>query len=94
MRASERFLVASSPKHRCKPVGYRDGDRIVRGYDASVLVVVCNIWLSARQAGALQTQQLPKALWAGSLVRSRLTPSGGITSTTRDEAGGMSQAKR
>jgi hypothetical protein len=77
-----------------KPIDYRDGDRIVRGYDASVLVVVCNIWLSARQAGALQTQQLPKALWAGSLVRRRLTPSGGITSTTRDEAGGMSQAKR
>ena len=44
-----------------KPIDYQDGDRIVRGYDAAVLVVVCNIWLSARQAGALQTQQLPKA---------------------------------
>ena len=44
-----------------KPIDYQDGDRIVRGYDASVLVVVCNIWLSARQAGALQAQQLPKA---------------------------------
>ena len=44
-----------------RPIDYQDGDRIVRGFDASVLVVVCNIWLSARQAGALQTQQLPKA---------------------------------
>ena len=31
-----------------KPIDYRDGDRVVRGYDASVLVVVCNVWLSAR----------------------------------------------
>ena len=52
-----------------KPIDYQDGDRIVRGYDASVLVVVCNIWLSARQAGALQTQQLPKAQKAELLTR-------------------------
>jgi hypothetical protein len=44
-----------------KPIDYQDGDRIVRGYGAAVLVVVCNIWLSARQAGALQAQQLRKA---------------------------------
>jgi P63C domain len=31
--------------------------------------VVCNIWLSARQAGALQTQQLPKAQKAELLTR-------------------------
>ena len=52
-----------------KPIDYQDGDRIVRGYDAGVLVVVCNIWLSARQAGALQTQQLPKAQKAELLTR-------------------------
>ena len=52
-----------------KPIDYRDGDRIVRGYDAAVLVVVCNIWLSARQAGALQAQQLPKAQKAELLTR-------------------------
>ena len=52
-----------------KPIDYQDGDRIVRGFDASVLVVVCNIWLSARQAGALQTQQLPKAQKAELLTR-------------------------
>jgi hypothetical protein len=52
-----------------KPIDYQDGDRIVRGYDASVLVVVCNIWLSARQAGALQAQQLPKAQKAELLTR-------------------------
>ena len=52
-----------------KPIDYQDGDRIVRGFDASVLVVVCNIWLSARQAGALQAQQLPKAQKAELLTR-------------------------
>jgi hypothetical protein len=52
-----------------KPIDYQDGDRIVRGFDASVLVVVCNIWLSARQAGVLQTQQLPKAQKAELLTR-------------------------
>jgi hypothetical protein len=52
-----------------KPIDYQDGDRVVRGYDAAVLVVVCNVWLSARQAGALQTQHLPKAQKAGLLTR-------------------------
>ena len=57
-----------------EPIDYRDGDRIVRGYDASVLVVVCNIWLSARQAGALQAQQLPKAQKAELLTRALARP--------------------
>lgn len=43
------------------PIDYMDGDRLVRGYDASILPVVCKIWLRAREAGALQTQQLGKA---------------------------------
>jgi hypothetical protein len=52
-----------------KPVDYVDGDRIVRGYDASVLVAVCNVWLRAREAGALQKQQLAKAQQAEILTR-------------------------
>lgn len=44
-----------------KPIDYVDGDRVVRGYDASVLVAVCKVWLQARERGALQTQQLAKA---------------------------------
>ena len=52
-----------------KPIDYQDGDRVVRGYDASVLVAVCNIWLKAREAGALQTQQLRKAQKAEILTR-------------------------
>lgn len=52
-----------------KPIDYQDGDRVVRGYDASVLVAVCNIWLRAREAGALQVQQLAKAQKAEILTR-------------------------
>jgi hypothetical protein len=52
-----------------KPVDYLDGSRIVRGYDASILAAVCNIWLKAREAGKLQEQQLDKAMKAEILMR-------------------------
>jgi hypothetical protein len=52
-----------------KPIDYLDGERVVRGYDASVLVAVCDVWLRAREAGALQKQQLPKAQKAEILTR-------------------------
>lgn len=51
------------------PIDYFDGDRIVRGYDAALLVEICNVWLRAREAGALQKQQLPKAQKAEILTR-------------------------
>lgn len=51
------------------PIDYIDGDRTVRAYDAGVLVAVCNIWLRAREAGKLQTQQLAKAQKAEILTR-------------------------
>ena len=40
-----------------KPIQYVDGNRIITGYDARILPVVCDIWLKAREAGALQKQQ-------------------------------------
>jgi len=52
-----------------KPIDYLDGSRVVRGYDAAVLVAVCNVWLRAREAGALQKQQLAKAHQAEVLTR-------------------------
>jgi hypothetical protein len=51
-----------------KPIDYVDGDRVVRGYDASVLVAVCGVWLKARQEKALQKQQLGKAQAAEALM--------------------------
>ncbi|MGB8276770.1 MAG: P63C domain-containing protein [Methylovirgula sp.] len=51
-----------------KPIDYIDGGRIVRGYDASILVAVCSVWLKARENGKLQKQQLAKAQQAESLT--------------------------
>lgn len=52
-----------------KPIDYFDGTRLVRGYAAEILPAVCNTWLKAREAGALQTQQLDKAQKAEILMR-------------------------
>lgn len=51
------------------PIQYIDGTRIITGYDASVLPIVCEIWLKAREAGVLQRQQLDKAQKAEILMR-------------------------
>lgn len=51
-----------------KPVDYVEGDRVVRGYDSSVLVAVCGVWLKARAQGKLQKQQLAKAQQAEALT--------------------------
>lgn len=52
-----------------RPIDYKDGERIVRGYDAAILPAVCDVWLKAREAGALQNQQLAKAQKAEILTR-------------------------
>ncbi len=51
------------------PIEYVDGGKIMRGYDAQILPAVCEIWLRAREAGALQKQQLEKAQKAEILTR-------------------------
>ena len=48
---------------------YVDGDRTVGGFDATALPAACDVWLRAREAGALQTQQLDKAQKAEMLMR-------------------------
>ncbi len=53
-----------------KPLLYRSGNRTVVGYSAELLPAVCDVWLRARQAGALQAQQLEKAQQAEILMRS------------------------
>ncbi len=51
------------------PILYKDGEREIIGYDAAVLPAVCDVWLKARDAEALQTQQLAKAKKAEILMR-------------------------
>lgn len=52
-----------------KPILYQSGKRVLVGYDAELLPAVCDVWLRARQAGALQSQQLEKAQQAEILMR-------------------------
>lgn len=52
-----------------RPIQYLEGRRVVVGYDARILRAVCEIWLRAREAGALQKQQLDKAQRAEQLMR-------------------------
>lgn len=52
-----------------KVIEYSDGDRVIRAFNAEVLPAVCEIWLKARENGALQSQQLPKAQQAEMLTR-------------------------
>ena len=73
-----------------KPVTYVSGDRTVVGYDANILPAICEVWLTAREHGALQRQQLDKAQKAEILLRglARL----GITALV-DEATGYQDAR-
>jgi hypothetical protein len=51
------------------PIVYQDKGRAVYGFEATLLPAVCDIWLRAREAGALQKQQLDKAQNAEILMR-------------------------
>lgn len=61
--------AASNDSALLNIIDYLDGDKVVSGYDARILPVVCDIWLKAREAGALQKQQLAKAQKAEILMR-------------------------
>lgn len=52
-----------------KEITYKDGQRKVTGYSAEILPTVCDIWLKARELGALQKQQLQRAFKAEILMR-------------------------
>lgn len=52
-----------------KPIVYQSGKRVSVGYSAELLPAVCDIWLRAREDGALQKQQLDKAKQAEILMR-------------------------
>jgi len=68
-RQLAKFITPELLDGPLKPIDYWDGTRMVRGYEAAILPAVCNIWLEAREKGALQDQQLPKAQKAEMLAR-------------------------
>lgn len=52
-----------------KTIKYSVGTRVYTGFEATILPTVCDVWLKARDAGALQRQQLDKAKKADILMR-------------------------
>lgn len=60
---------ATNDQALLQKIEYIDGDKVVQGYDARILPIVCDIWLRAREAGALQKQQFAKAQKAEVLMR-------------------------
>jgi len=73
-----------------KPIVYEDEGKFEQGYDAILLPAVCEIWLRARDAGVLQSQQLGKAKAAEVLMRSLAKV--GITALV-DEATGYQEVR-
>lgn len=63
------FIANDLTNGPLRPVPYRDGRRVVAAFDASALPVVCDVWLRARDANALQSQQLDRAYRAEVLLR-------------------------
>ena len=52
-----------------RPITYRSGEGDVEGYAAEALPEICNIWLQARQDGALNPQQADRAQAAEIVMR-------------------------
>jgi hypothetical protein len=67
-RQLKPFITQELLEGPLAPIDYIDGDRVVRGYDASILVAVCSVWLKAREMRKLQKQQLAKAQNAETLT--------------------------
>lgn len=68
-KALKPFVDSAFESGYPEQVFYKDGRKTLVGYQAKILPMVCEIWLKARDAGALQKQQLPKAFKAESLMR-------------------------
>lgn len=65
----EPFIYKVFENRHLSPVEYLNNNVIIRGYDASILPKVCEVWLQARDAGVLQASQLPKVKKAEILMR-------------------------
>jgi hypothetical protein len=51
------------------PIKYRIGTKMAQGFPAELLPQICDVWLKAREAGKIQSQQQTKARQAEILMR-------------------------
>ncbi|MCB8840192.1 P63C domain-containing protein [Aurantimonas sp. VKM B-3413] len=68
-RALRPFITQDLLDGPLKPVIYKDARRTLIGYEARALTKICDVWLRARDANALQPQQQEKAYKAEILIR-------------------------
>jgi hypothetical protein len=63
------FMDSVFTQDELLPIEYKDGRRRSKGYNANILPKMCEVWLRARDARALQSQQAHKAEAADILMR-------------------------
>lgn len=68
-KALQPFIGAVFEEPDLSAVEYVENGKIQRGYNAAILPKVCEVWLAAKDAGALQPSQLGKAKKAEILIR-------------------------
>lgn len=68
-KALQPFISSTFDDKDLSPIEYIDGKKISRGYPATILPKVCEIWLKAKDDGTLQDSQLPKAKKAEIMMR-------------------------
>jgi len=68
-KALQPFIYAAFEGMDLSVVDYEDGSKMARGYEATILPKVCEVWLRAKEENALQPSQLAKAKKAEVLMR-------------------------
>jgi len=63
-------FIREELEEKLKGIEFYDGGKLISGYHADILPLVCNVYLEARQAGVLSAKQLPVAQTCEILIRS------------------------
>lgn len=68
-KALQPFIHAVFDGVDLAPIEYIDGDKVLKGYEATILPKVCEVWLRAKEEKTLQKSQFIKAKNAEILMR-------------------------
>lgn len=63
-------FIRSELEEKLKGIEFYDGSKLISGYHADILPLVCNVYLEAREAGVLSNSQQPIAQKCEILIRS------------------------
>lgn len=68
-KALQPFIYSALSDTDLLPVEYNDRGKVARGFEASILPKVCEVWLQAAEKNALQPSQFGRAKKAEVLIR-------------------------